>query len=53
MTVIQSYNSKNIPSGKLHAVKIAKANLPYVFTLVFQTSLLNSKSSEQILLHFF
>ena len=30
MTVIQSYNSKNIPSGKLHAVKIAKANLPYV-----------------------
>jgi len=53
MTVIQSYNSKNIPSGKLHAVKIAKANLPYEFTLVFQTSLLNSKSSEQILLHFF
>ena len=40
MTVIQSYNSKNTPSGKLHAVKIAEADLVYVFTLVFSTSLL-------------
>ena len=53
MTVIQSYNSKNIPSGKLHAVKIAKANLPYVFTLVFQTSLLNSKVRNRFHCTFF
>ena len=40
MTVIQSYNSKNTPSGKLYAVKIAEAVLLYVFTMVFPTSLL-------------
>ena len=51
MTVIQSYNSKNTPSGKLHAVKIAEADLLYVFTLVFPTSLLakqNKKTAKPI-----
>ena len=38
MIAIQSYNSKNTPRGKLHAVKIAEADLVYVFTLVFPTS---------------
>ena len=39
MTVIQSYNSKNTPSGKLYAVKKAEAVLLYVFTMVFPTNL--------------
>ena len=41
MPVIQSYNSKNTPSGKLYAVKIAEAVLLYVFTMVFPASLLS------------
>ena len=40
LTVIQSYNSKNTPSGKLYVVKIAEAVLLYVFTKVFPTSVL-------------
>ena len=38
MTLIQSYNSKNTPSGKMYAVKIAEAVLLYAFTMVFPTS---------------
>ena len=40
VTVIQSYNSKNTPSGKIYDVKIAEAILLYVFIMVFPTSLL-------------
>ena len=40
MTVIESYNSKNTPNGKLYGVKITEAVLLFtVFTTVFPTSL--------------
>ena len=45
MTVIQSYNSKNTPSGKVYAVKIAEALLLYVFRMVFPTSPLSDSPS--------
>ena len=47
MTVIQSYNSKNTPSGKLHAVKITEAVLLYVFTIVFPTSPFSLKNHQR------
>ena len=37
LTVSQSYNSKNTPLGKFHAVKIAKSLFLYVFTMAFLT----------------
>ena len=48
MTVIQSYNSKNTPSGKVCAVKIAEAALSYVFRMVFPTSLFWNINSYQL-----
>ena len=44
LTVTQSYNSKNTPIGKFHAVKIAKSVFLYVFTMAFPTSPLLLKS---------
>ena len=51
MTVIQSYNSKNTPSGKLYAVKIAESVVPDEFP-TFPTSLFEPKNEREYSLLF-
>ena len=38
LTITQTYNSKNTPIARFHAVKIAKSAFLYVFTMAFPTS---------------
>ena len=38
LAVTQIYNSKNTPSAKFHAFKIAKSVFLYLFTMAFPTS---------------
>ena len=38
LTVTPSYNSKNTPIGRFHAVKIAKSVFLYALTMAFPTS---------------
>ena len=42
LTVTQSYNKKNTPICRLHAVRRGKSVLIYVFKLAFPTSLLGN-----------
>ena len=44
LAVTQSYNSKNTPIGKFHAVKIAKSVFLYVFTMEYPTSPFKEKN---------
>ena len=48
LTVTQSYNCRNTPIGKFHAVKIAKSVFFYVFTMVFPMSPLRHSDQSTI-----